>query len=238
MPSAKSLKRALGSSKKSSSSSSKRKKTSDGYTRTGGYYGRFGDGDEAEMKFFDTDLAFNIDSTMEIPASGGQLCLVPQGDTESTRQGMKMCIKSLRMTAVITHTPTPSTSAGIAATSTFLVLDTQCNGAAATPAEVFAFVTAGRVLPLIQNSKRFKILKQWNHAFNTGGGAATQYASTTKWIKYYRRLDIPIMYNGATGAITEIRSNNLFLMAVANSTSDDEVNVSGKIRLRYSDKNR
>jgi len=65
-----------------------------GVDRTGGYYGRFA-GRGAELKFFDTATSFSIDTSPEVPATG-QLVLIPQGVTESTRVGRKCVIRSIQ----------------------------------------------------------------------------------------------------------------------------------------------
>jgi len=50
-----------------------------GFVRRSGFYGRFGNnrGTGGELKFLDTALSFNFDTTLEVPATG-QLTLIPQ----------------------------------------------------------------------------------------------------------------------------------------------------------------
>jgi len=63
---------------------------------------------------------------------------------------------------------------------------------------------------------------------------STDFADDLKNIEYFMRLNIPLKYSGSTGAITELKTNNIFIMASA-FASDDLVSVSGTTRLRYSD---
>jgi len=74
-----------------------------GYDRTGGSYGRYA-GRGAELKFFDTSLSFLFDTTGEVPATG-QLVLIPQGVTESTRVGRKCVIKSVHLKGITQGVP-------------------------------------------------------------------------------------------------------------------------------------
>jgi len=51
----------------------------------------------------------------------------------------------------------------------------------------------------------------------------------------YKKCNIPIEYSGTTGAITEIRSNNIFLLASSDGQADDLVTMVGNCRVRFSD---
>lgn len=87
-----------------------------------------------ELKFFDTAVSFTPDSTLEVPATG-QWCLIPQGDTESTRDGRIAVIRSFQFRGTLVGPI--NTSPADAYVNLWVVLDTQANGAAATAADVF-----------------------------------------------------------------------------------------------------
>lgn len=201
-----------------------------GYTRTGGFYGRFGPG--GELKFFDTALSFNIDATGEVPATG-QLCLIPQGVTESTRVGRKCTLKSIEMkfdTLLV-----PAAAANSATVSAiYVVLDKQTNGAAAAATDVFTGTVMPNALRNLANSQRFVILKKFVWAQNSAAGVTTAYNNTVRHFEFYKKLNIPLEFSSTTGAITELKSNNIFLLAGSNPL-DDLVQVSGNVRLRFSD---
>lgn len=207
-----------------------------GYLRTSGQYGRYGAG--GELKFFDTAISFLVDLTAEVPATG-QLNLIPQGVTESTRVGRACVIKSIQFRANLTMT-----SQTVAASSTnvwiYIVLDKQANGAAAGTTDVFDFSTAAQLptaLINMNNTKRFRILKKFKMAFNSTAysSGGTAFATITKMIDWYKKCDIPLDFSSTTGAITEIRSNNIFLVA-GGMNADDLISVTGTVRLRFSDK--
>lgn len=206
-----------------------------GYTRTGGSYGRYGYsasrlGLTPEKKFFDTALSFDFDLTAEVPASG-QLVLIPQGDTESTRDGRKAVIESVQIRAALSFVPAAAATAATI-TNLWLVLDTQCNGAAAAITDVFTSNVASTAMLNLNNSGRFKILKHWVHTWGPGAGATTAYNNVFKQLEFYKKCKVPIDWSSTTGAITEIRSNNLFLMAGATGT-DDLVHLEGNCRVRF-----
>lgn len=205
-----------------------------GYTRQSGFYGRYARGaGPAEQKFFDTTLNFTVDATGEVPATG-QLTLIPQGVTESTRVGRKCVIKSVTIHAGAYLVPAATaTSSGVV--SMFLVLDKQCNGAAAANADVWSSGDLNIAMRNLANSSRFVVLKKWKFGINSQAGATTAYNNQSRPLDYYKKCNIPIEYSSTTGAITEIKSNNLFLMAGCNALLDDLVTISGTCRLRFSD---
>jgi len=208
-------------------------KSSNGYTQNSGYYGRFS-GPAAELKFFDTDMQFNVDLTPEVPATG-QLNLIPQGVTESTRVGRKACLKSIQIDGSIVYSVPASVGGTIISIS--LVQDTQCNGAAAAATDVYNFNGTNMVqgtLRNVANSERFRVLKKWDISMNVGAGIVNAFGEIVRKWKYYTRCDIPIEFSSTTGALTEIRSNNLFLVA-GSLNADDAVVVNGLCRVRFSD---
>jgi len=207
-----------------------------GFTRTTGFYGRFGlaavrMGNTPELKFLDTTQTFDIDATQEIPATGGQLALIPQGDTESTRDGRECVIKSIAIKWVITLTPAAAATAS-GTTVIYLILDKQCNGVAATLTDVF---TGGALKGFMNlaNSSRFEVLKKWVLNWNPNAGGTTAFNTQTKFVDYYKACNIKMQFSNTDGAITGIRSNNIFIMAASTAGIDDLVGVSGTSRVRF-----
>jgi len=205
------------------------------YRRTG-FYQRFGAaaaaaGFKPEKKFFDTTLSFLFDTTGEVPATG-QLALIPQGDTESTRDGRECVIKGIHIRGNMTFTPAAAATAA-GATHLYLILDTQCNGAAAAITDVFTESALSVSMLNLANSGRFRILKHWTHYWNASAGVTTAYNDIVKAIDFYKPLNLKMQFSSTTGAITEIKSNNLFLCAGATANIDDLVTFAGRCRLRF-----
>jgi len=187
--------------------------------------------DLPEKKFFDTLINFNFDATAEVPATG-QLALIPQGDTESTRDGRQCNVLSVQGRLLWTYAPA---ALATATTSCFLYLiqDTQANGAAAVATDIFTSTNAGIALHNLSNSQRFITLKKWKKTFNPQAGVSAAYNNVTHSMEFFKKIDMKMEFQGATGAITEIRSNNVFLYAGSDTLSDDTVSCSGFIRLRF-----
>lgn len=194
---------------------------------------------DGEVKFFDTSLSFTVDTTAEIPATG-QLSLIPQGDTQSTRSGRKCLLTSIQIRGTISLIPAAAaTSADVA--YLYLIHDKQANGAAATVADsntgIFTGSNLAKAMLTLANSERFKILKKWVIPLSAQAGVTTAYNNIVKPIEFYKKLNIPLDFDAAvsTGAITTLRSNNLFLVAGSAAFTDDLIYVEGVCRLRFND---
>lgn len=166
-----------------------------------------------------------------MPATG-QLCLIPQGDTESTRDGRKAVIKSIQIRGSLLYTPGASAQ-GSHICYLYVVLDTQTNGAAAAITDVFTSNACQKNMLQLNNSGRFRILKKMVFAFNNMAGVTTAFSNIVKPLEFYKRCNIPIDWNSTAGAITEIRSNNIFLIAGTDANGDDLTTLDGNCRLRF-----
>jgi len=210
-----------------------------GITRTGGAYGRYGinainTGMRPEKKYIDTIFTGTFDTTGEVLDATG-LNLIAQGDTATTRDGRECWIKSIHIRGEIYCAAATGVSSSII--RLLLILDTQCNGA--YPAVLDVLSSNGtKSFNNLDNSKRFKTLKDWHFAVNTptlttNFDANTRFSSSFyKTIKYHKRCNIPIEFSSTTGAITEIKSNNLILIGIS-SVADDTVSYGITTRLRF-----
>lgn len=203
-----------------------------GYGRTGGFYGRYppmGD----ELKFLDTVMNAPIDTTPEVLATG-QPCLIVQGATESNRIGRKCVVKSISIKGTLTFTPAAAATAAVSA-SIQVVWDKQANGSALTVTDVYtpngSYLTDYRNMA---NSTRFQILKAFSWTFNSSAGVTTAYNPVRKWVNWSKKVNIPLEFSGATGAITEIKSNNICILGVSQG-GDDLMTWNGTVRIRFSD---
>jgi len=188
---------------------------------------------QPELKFFDTELAGQIDTTGAILTTGGQVNLIPQGDTGSSRDGREVTVKSLYVKISLRLYP------GIAAVMSgsafiYIILDKQCNGAAITDIlDVFTDDFLPTAMLNLTNSNRFVVLKHWCIPMNPQAGATTALNSHNVCFDYYKKLDLKLQFSGATGAITEIRSNNIFIAVGSTGVADDAITLTGTCRLRF-----
>lgn len=188
---------------------------------------------DQEIKSFDTTLSFNFDTTGEIPASG-QLCLVPQGTTSQTRIGEKIVVKSVQIRASIGLVPSAATVASSTA-CLYLIWDKQANGAAAGVTDIFTGTNVAEAMKNITNLNRFKILAMWYHTFSPKAGAQGAYNNDQYHLELYKKVNIPMIYNSTTGAITEITGNNIFLVAGTDAATDDTIVCSGRARIVFTE---
>lgn len=195
--------------------------------------GRFASGSGPELKFFDTANTFTFDSTGEVPATG-QLSLIRQGAGESQRIGRKCVVKSIFIRGRVTLTPG---AGAVAATTVYLyvVQDTQCNGAAAGATDVLTSTAFNSAFRNLDNSERFKILKRFTVTLNVTAGVTTAYNNMTQAIEWYGKCSIPLEFGADTGAVSDLRTNNIFFLAGSDGQQDDTVDFLGATRLRFSD---
>ncbi len=207
-----------------------------GYTRISGNYGRYAPAG-GEMKFFDTARASHVPATAGT-ISNLSLNLIPQGVTESTRVGRKCTVKALYIHG---NFFLPSTSAPGDTTDRvrFVVyLDKQANGATATVATNGILETAViNSFRDLTNTGRFRILSDKMYTFNCTAGARDgtndQFAEMIKsYSCYMPKLNIPLEFSSTTGAIAEIRSNNISVLCIS---QDAKVTVTYTARIRFSD---
>lgn len=204
-----------------------------GYLRTGGYYGRYsGSSKASELKFFDTELNFSLDATPEIPIPS--LNLIPAGTTESTRVGRKCIIKSIFIRGYFIMQSSSDTSD---TTRMIVAQDMQANGAAPQASDL---IEIGGTYPVVGNRdlanvSRFKVLNDdfTGHNANVMVASGTLSGPYTTPFKWGMKCNIPLEFSGITGAITELKSNNLFIYASARK--DDVTIFQGTCRIRYSD---
>lgn len=210
-----------------------------GVERTGGYYGRYNNSigmGSVEKKFFDTQRAF------QIPAITGtvlnpSLNLIPQGTTESTRVGRKIMIKNLYLHGEI-ELPATATAASTGDIVRMIVyIDKQCNGATINITDLLEDNSAAvdvNSFRKLANQERFVVLKDKMYPINSSSGGLTGNSSgySVFNIKVYKKLDLPVEFSAAMGAITEIKSNNIGVICVS---SKGLARVAYTSRVRYTD---
>lgn len=223
-----------------------------GYIRTSGYFGRFNRGGaysrlranpfvrraDVEKKFHDVTIAdATTGTTWEESTSQN---LIAQGTTEVQRIGRKVVVKDIHMRGeVLLSALQDSAAIGEAVHwRLLLVLDKQANGANAAVGDVIETTTNINSFNNLANKDRFKILWQTRDTLNSTGASGTgvtgDHAGDVKIIEYHKKVNIPIEFDSTTGAITEIKSNNLFWM-FCRSQAGGTVTLNMVTRLRFTD---
>ncbi len=206
-----------------------------GRDRVGGFYGRYAP-TGGELKFHDVDLddAF--------VATGGTVTptinIIPQGVTESQRIGRKCTVKhiSWRYRLNLPEADAQGDPTDPDSVRVLMYMDKQCNGATATVTDVLESADLHSFRNL-SNSGRFVILLDKTYLMNpltiaSDGAGLMSTAGVVREYSFYKKCNIPIEFNSTTGAIAEIRSNNIATLLISSAGSSG---FNSKIRLRFSD---
>ncbi len=186
-----------------------------GYTRTSGNYGRFRAGG-TEKKWFDSDFdEAVVATTAEISLSKN---LIAQGTGESNRIGRKCTVKAINLRYEITLPATTVATTGDIV-RVILVLDKQANGVMFTGSTVLQTNTEYMSYRGLDNSNRVVVLMDRYHVINhkSAAGDATGVDTNTEtaFYKFHKKVNIPLEFSDTTGAITEIRSNNIGILVIS-----------------------
>ncbi len=189
-----------------------------------------------ELKFHDVDL------DDALIASGGTVTptinIIPQGVTEVQRIGRRCTIKRIgwRYTLSIAEQDAQSTPVSADSIRMILFVDKQANGATATITDVLESANF-QAFNNLANKGRFRVLMDRTHTIQpvtlaSDGAGVVSSAAVRQDYEFFKECDLPIEFNAATGAITEIRSNNLGVLVISTA---GVTNLDSKFRLRFTD---
>ncbi len=206
-----------------------------GHDRVGGFYGRYS-GAGAETKFLDT----TVDDA--IIAAGGVITtsvnLIAQGVTESERVGRKCTIRQILWRGNISIPlneleggPGPGDRVRL-----IMYMDKQTNGATATQAGILESTVYDSYRNLA-NSGRFNILlDKWiTLNYNTCTHFAVNsfsHAKVNRQFSFFKKCSIPLEFDNTTGALTELRSNNVGILIMC---ENGDAGITSQVRVRFSD---
>lgn len=183
-----------------------------------------------ELKVKDTAISTLVDTTIEVI---NQIALITEGDGASNRDGQVVKVKSIRITGRVSQVPA---AAAVSAPIFYLwvVLDKQPNGAALTVTDYLTSTTAHLALPNTSFEWRFKTLTKIVIPLNSSAGVTTAYNNYAMPVDVFYKFKTPleIRYSASAGAVGDLATNNLCLVAGA-ADSDDTISFSGTARLRF-----
>lgn len=199
-----------------------------GYDRTSGRYGNFSSG--LELKFYDQEIPGSFETGGELDAV---LLSIAQGTGESQRIGRKITLKSIGWKFEMTLPSTTLIAQTSASVRLIFVLDKQCNGTAPSVAQVLED-SSYQSFNNLSNKSRFRTLMDRNYTIESPA-IVDGVSSVPGKIQdsFYKKCNIPIEYDGVTGGLTEIRSNNLFVLLLGAGVQT--VTMTSRMRIRYSD---
>jgi len=213
----------------------KKKRTGPGYTRTSGYYGRFqASGDE--LKFYEQTFSDGAIAAIGDILSSGSLVNIEQGNKENDRIGRKCTIESMhfRFTIAVPFLDAQATPPAGEAVRFIIYQDKQTNGATAAVTDILENGEFHSFRNLA-NSQRFIIHMDKVVTFNytslaSDGAGVVSACGINKNFQINKKCNIPLEFNGITGAITELRSNNIGILVLSRAGAPS---IGGTARFRF-----
>lgn len=202
-----------------------------GHYRRVGWYGRFGA--PRERKFFEDNKAATLVTSGAPQIFRNSINLVAQGATESERVGRRMIVTRV-MIRFIAKIPAATVAGDVSDVLRVMVyVDRQANGATATYGDILNSASVLSYNNLV-NSGRFHTLmdKTFPMVCASGvsfGGFSGEYQKV--WT-FSKKVRIPIEFSGATGAMGEVKSNNIGVLVASN---EGLCFVEFKSRIRFAD---
>lgn len=184
-----------------------------------------------ELKSKDFGIAIN--STSSAAQILGQFLAIAQGTDYDQRIGKNVTLKKIHIRVQIGYFPNNQINAQ-PTYDLYLVLDTQTNGAVAGVLDVLDNLFAWQAFPNVFNTSRFICLKHWIFTHDI---LLQTLANHWRVDEEITLPDIKMTYSSTTGAIGEIKTNNLLLIGggyVLNSGVDN-YNLDGKVRTYFTD---
>ncbi len=191
-----------------------------------------------ELKFKDTTWSA-VNVVVGSSAVFTSLPLMAQGTSGSTRLGNSINIKSCQLSLSFHMGQNAASTLNANLVRVCVLIDTQANDA--SPAETAVFELADNVnsFRTIGQVHRFKMLLDRKLVFNAPGlawnGSSPETSSSMhKTLKYYKKMNLRIAYEGNVGDVTDVTQNNLLVFIYADGAVP-LVKVTGVARIRYTD---
>ncbi len=203
-----------------------------GYVRTGGYYGRYNaPRSRTELKFFDLDIDDAVVTAAGTIAEDS-CCGIAEGTGEQNRIGRMCDVKSINWKYKIAL-PASAVVGREDTVRVILYLDRQANGATAAVTDILEsddFQSFNN----LSNSRRFMTLMDRQHTLMSAAGAGDGTTNDSGPVSItgslYKAVNVLLEYSNTTGAITELRSNNIGVLLISESGI---CSFESKMRLRF-----
>ncbi len=190
-----------------------------------------------ELKFFDTAGDFaTVAATGEINSS---LNLIPQGVTEDSRIGRKCVISRLHLKGDVVLVGTAGAITGLRDRVRLIIyIDKQANGATAAvldileTADVLSFRNLSNTGRFRVLSDQVKVMNCMSGGGNVGGADCNFGEQIASWNVNLTGLNIPIEFSDTTGALTEVRSNNIGILAIAEQNGSSTCKFNARVRFK------
>lgn len=211
----------------------KKAKIVPGFTRVGGPFARAFKANPSralmgplEKKYLDVTTT-TVSPITTAGAIVSTFTIIAQGTTEVTRVGGKITVTNFNIRGNISGLSQAAGQVGDIV-RIIVFVDKQTNGAA--PAVTDLLKTANIYSYLnMDNVDRFQVLKDKFVSINQTGILAATSVYENKVFKVNKKLNMPIHYASTTGAITEVKSNNIYLLHIS-LTGESQISYSARTK--------
>lgn len=186
----------------------------------------------AEKKFLDTAIASTSISNTGIVFNS--VNLIPQGTTDVTRIGNKVNVTNFNMHLTL-QLPNQAIATPFSEKVRMIAfVDKQANGAAAVVTDILETANIHSFRNL-DNTDRFQILKdEITHLdIQAVNPTVPSNAINQETVGINKKMNLPLHFSGTTGAITELRSNNIGFLFI--SLTGTIATVEGTARVKFVD---
>lgn len=196
-----------------------------------------------EKKHVDLGVGVTVlASAGTVEPAAGSYVLIAQGLTDKTRVGNKITVTNFNLRFTLSQDDTGTGAIFNINFRYMLIIDKQCNGATlpttllldpGNPALTTVDLKSFRNL---DNTDRFEVLTdKFIHMSQSCTNALHSNQGESRVYKVSHKLNLPIHYSGTTGAITELKSNNLVALLIPDTTSTTTTNYTALARIKFVD---
>lgn len=169
--------------------------------------------DADELKFYDSnETNFTVTQAGAIQTTS-MVAGIQQGAGESERIGRKVVVRKLHVNGDIILPGSATATFTEDVVRLIIFWDKQTNGAAATVGQILASASYLAYRNL-QQTGRFNILSDKKYTINASAGNGTSTADKRAHWRLNLNCKIPLEFDASTGAITDLTTNNLGVLAI------------------------
>jgi len=175
------------------------------------------------------EASYGLNTTGSVTMLNG----VATGTDFTDRIGRSITMKSVLIQG---YTETEDTDVAATLCRVMIILDKQPNAALPTIANIFNAATSSAPLNLT-NRDRFRVIMEKMFVCGYYNKTATFSLGdqTSKLVKKYIKMNIPVTYNGTGATIAAIQSNSLLLVTLGNQAAGAGYTFKGSVRVRFVD---
>lgn len=188
-----------------------------------------------EVKYFDTTKAATALASAGAIANSS-LLLIQEGNTESTRVGNKITVKSVMVRGQLIMSSQADATATSQTFRIIVYLDKQCNGATAGVTDILQSASFLAFNNLDQSDRFITLAEEFCTLDQPGAapsGAAYVFGESNKVFFLKKKLNLPVKFKGNAGTIADLASANIGVLVIG---STDALGFYEYVaRVRYTD---